>query len=739
MAGALDEDTAKTLVSGRQTVMSVLGTAQDKLKRIFLVFVVFFMLAFYSLRAFVWDRLKADLVYNRMSAEITRQTDIVVTDPFNVILLQAKIGLAVGILGALPAVVWYGRSGLKRRGFWPSGTVPRWKLAAFGLATVVLFTGGVAYAYFVFFPVMFEFLATIAINSGFNPTWSIVMWTDFVFFLALSFGLAAQLPLAMSAAARTGVVPYETFRDKWRYAVVGIFVFGAFFSPPDPFTQLMWGVPLVALYFISLGVTKLAVLSQRAGQQVSTPAVARERWNLLAGTAVAAGLGVFLFLLEGGLAATNDALAWAGSARRVPAADGLGAFGLAPGVVAGALAAAAGLFAAGIALFYLRIVELERLTGADDAEESEEPSLDLAEMDAAAVRDLGADRFAAIEEDRALAQAQQAVDADRPATARAILDRLDERDAADGSEDSPDEAGEGGPGDEGEAEAEEQDSGLLAETTAGIVDPFTEEETTEDDIGGYYYDIAFILDSLTSKAFWVVGTFMLVLAGTFTFLYQGGIETVVDAFLRNLPAEMAEDVDLVVLHPVEELIFMIKFSTLLAGLSVMPMLAYFAWPAIERRGLATGDRSVLLAWGGTLAVALLGGSLLGFLLVGPTVISALARDVLTSNMVIAYRINNFGWLVIYLTVGIGLLAMIPATMVLFHHGSIVSYRRMYRSWRGVVLAIFAVAGLASPAGIFTMFLVAIPASLAYGLGLGLLWAYDRIGRAVPRGRRETAD
>lgn len=736
MAGALDEDTAKTLASGRQTVVSVLGNAQDKLKRIFLVFVVFFMLAFYSLRAFVWDRLKADLVYNRMSAEITRQTDIVVTDPFNVILLQAKIGLAVGILAALPAVVWYGRSGLKRRGFWPSSTIPRWKLVVFGLATVALFAGGVSYAYFVFFPVMFEFLATIAVNSGFNPTWSIVMWTDFVFFLSLSFGLAAQLPLAMTAAARTGVVPYETFRDKWRYAVVGIFVFGAFFSPPDPFTQLMWGVPLVALYFISLGVTKLAVLSQRAGQQVSTPAVARERWNLLAGTAVAVGLGVYLFLFEGGLAATNDALSWVGSARRFPAADELGAFGLAPGVVAGALAAAAGLLAAGLALFYFRIVGLERLTGADDTEENEESSLDLAGMDAAAVQGLDEDRFAAIEENRALAQAQQAVDADRPATARAILDRLDERDADD-SEDSSSEAGEANEtGDEGD---EEQDSGLLTETTAGIVDPFTEEETTEDDIGGYYYDIAFILDSLTSKAFWVVGVFMLVLAGTFTFLYQGGIETVVDAFLRNLPEEMAEDVDLVVLHPVEELIFMIKFSTLLAGLSVVPMLAYFAWPAIEQRGLATGDRSVLLVWGGTLAVALLGGSLLGFLLVGPTVISALARDVLTSNMVIAYRINNFGWLVIYLTVGIGLLAMIPATMVLFHHGSIVSYRRMYRSWRGVVLAIFAIAGLASPAGIFTMFLVAIPASLAYGLGLGLLWAYDRIGRAVPRSRRETAD
>ena len=737
MAGALDEDTAKTLASGRQTVMSMLGDAQDKLKRVFLVFVTFFLLAFYALRAFVWDRLKTDLVFNRMAPEIARETDIVVTDPFNVILLQAKIGLAVGVLAAIPALVWYGRSGLKRRGIWPSSEIPRWKLAGFGLATLLLFTGGVAYAYFVFFPVMFDFLATIAVNSGFDPTWSIVMWTDFVFFLSLSFGLAAQLPLAMSASARTGVISYETFRDKWRYAVVGIFVFGAFFSPPDPFTQLMWGVPLVALYFISLGVTKLVVLSQRAGEQVSTAAVARERWNLLAGTVVAVGAAVYLFVLEGGLAATNDALAWAGSTRRFPTAEQLGVLGLSPTAVGALIAVAVSALGAAVALFYFRIVELERLTGDTDPEASQEADLDLAAMDAAAVRAVSDEQFAALDRTDAIAQAQQAVDRDRPRTARAILDRIDERDTeADDQDDGPETDS---AADAADGQDDTDEPGVVAETTAGIVDPFTEDETTEDDIGGYYYDIAFIIDSLTSKAFWVVGVFMAVLAGTFFFFYQGGIQTVVDAFLRNMPAEMVDDVSIVVLHPVEELIFMIKFSTLLAGLSVLPLLAYFAWPAIEQRGLATGDRRVLLVWGGTLALALIGGSLVGFLLIGPTVFSALAHDVLTSRMIPAYRINNFGWLVTYLTVGIGLLAMIPATMLLFHHGSIVSYRRMYRSWRGVVLAIFAIAGFASPAGMFTMFLVAIPASLAYGLGLGLLWLYDRIGRAVPRSRRETAD
>jgi Sec-independent protein secretion pathway component TatC len=206
-----------------------------------------------------------------------------------------------------------------------------------------------------------------------------------------------------------------------------------------------------------------------------------------------------------------------------------------------------------------------------------------------------------------------------------------------------------------------------------------------------------------------------------------------------MPAEMIEAVDIVLLHPVEQLIFMIKFSTAFAAISVLPLALYFAWPAIEQRGVATGDRSVLLAWGGTLMIALTGGSILGFLVIGPTIISALARDALASNMVIAYRINNFGWLVTYLTVGIGLLAMVPATMLLFHHGSIVSFSRMRRSWRVTVFAMFVVAGVFSPGGLFTMLMIAIPTALAYLLGLGLLWMYDRIGRAVPQSRTKTAD
>ncbi|MXR50158.1 preprotein translocase subunit TatC [Halovenus sp. WSH3] len=741
MSGALDEDTAKTLASGRQTIGAMLSAAQQNLKRAFVVFLIFWLGSFYALRLFIWDRLRRDLVYNRMTPEVREATEIVTTNPFEVILLQVKIGVAVGIVGTVPVLLYYSRDSLKRRGYWPDSYIPRWKIWGFIVAVILLFLGGVAYAYLLFFPIMFNFLAANAVQSGFTPTWSIAKWTEFIFFLALSFGIAAQLPLLMSSLARLNIVGYETFRDKWRYAVVAIFVFGAVFSPPDPFTQIMWGVPLVSLYFISLGITKVAVLSKQAGEQVSTTAIARKRVNVLAGVFLVAFAAMYAYLLEGGLSATNSLLETVGSAYRFPTAGDLGVLGGPPVATAVGVGVFVGLIAVGIALFYYRIVELERLTTeeerqaalagelgeADEEEEESTPdpgdpaTVNIGAASAGALRQIPLEEFARLDQEQVLEYAQAAADDDDAEKARVIMDRFEAAQELD-LDDEPDD--------------------VVTSTTTGMLDAFTGEDTDEDDIGGYYYDLAFILDSLTSKAIWIVAVFMTVLAGTFMFLFYGGIERVQGVFFRNIPDELFQEVEIVVLHPVEALIFMIKFSTLLAAVSILPVVLYFAWPAIEDRFGTEGDRNILLVWGGTLFAALIGGSALGFVYIAPTVISILALDVISSNMIIAYRINSFGWLVIYLTVGIGFLTMIPVTMILFHHGNIVPYRRMRESWRGVVLAFFAAAGFLSPSGIFTMFIVAIPASLAYGFGLGLLWIYDGVDRrisATRRGESEAAD
>jgi sec-independent protein translocase protein TatC len=78
-------------------------------------------------------------------------------------------------------------------------------------------------------------------------------------------------------------------------------------------------------------------------------------------------------------------------------------------------------------------------------------------------------------------------------------------------------------------------------------------------------------------------------------------------------------------------------------------------------------------------------------------------------------------------------------MFLFHYGRIITYKRMRESWRGVVLAFFAAAGLLSPSGVFTMLIVAIPLGLTYLFGLGILWIYTRFERRAPRTSGEPAD
>jgi sec-independent protein translocase protein TatC len=322
--------------------------------------------------------------------------------------------------------------------------------------------------------------------------------------------------------------------------------------------------------------------------------------------------------------------------------------------------------------------------------------------------------FAAMDEDDALEAAQQAMDGGDPEKAEAIFDRFD---------DAPDQPPPG---------ARRGVGGAMTDAGVGMFNAFTEEETTEEDIGGYYHDIAFILDSLRSRAFHLVGIFMVVMAGLFMFLYRGGIGTIRADFISRIPPEVRPDPASVqwpiTLHPVEALVFEVKISMVIGAVVTLPVLCYYAWPALEKRGLVGGNRRALTFWGVSIIAGILIGSVVGYLYVAPPIISYLVGDAIRGGMVVSYRVNNFFWMVFFTTAGVGLLADVPISMWLFHRGGIVSYERMRKSWRGVVLVIFVFATFFSSSSIWTMFLIAIPTALAYLLGLGVLWAVTLGGR-----------
>jgi sec-independent protein translocase protein TatC len=707
MSSALDEDTQQALDAGRETAGAMLRAAQKDLQKVFIVFLIGFIGTFYALRLVVWDFLKS--VTEAQMDEVARNSyEIIAQTPFDVILLQAKIGMVVGVLLGLPVFIYFSREALQERGLWPSSPVPRWKLVVIGLLATVLFVTGVTYGYLVFFPFMFAFLANNALSAGFTPTYSIVLWAQFIFLLTLSFGLAAQLPLAMSGLAYAEIVPYETFRDKWRHAVVGVFAFGAMFTPPDPFTQIMWAIPMLTLYGFSLYLTKVIVTARRGSERIDVAATARKRWNLVLGVGVVGFLGLYAFYTRGGVAAANDLLASVGSDYRVLAAGST--LGLAPETAAAIYGVVAGLLAAVVALLYFVYVELDAIAGPSELGQPSE--IDLSTLDEAGIWAAPPEAFAAMSEEEALEEARAAMEDDDPKKAQAILDRFDDA--------------------QEEAEADQSPSEEVADrasrATGTFMEEMTEGEKDEDDIGGYYTDIAFILDSITSRAFRIVALFGLVLAGTFGWLYTGGIGRVFEQFLSQLPSQVTPDnITVVALHPMEALIFEVKFSTLVAVLVTAPLVAYYAWPALRERGFVVGHRRIIFGWTAALVVGLLGGFVVGYAYVAPHVISYLVADAVRAEMIIAYRITNFFWLIFFTTAGIGLLTDVVVLMVLLNTAGI-SYKTMRNRWREVTVGVLAFAAVFTPADVFTMFLVTVPLMVTYGIGLGVLFVLTLGGR-----------
>ena len=721
----VDPETRESLAAGRRTMGAMLRSAQKHLQKVFMVFAIGLVVTIYAMRVWIWPILKRDL--------LAQGADVVAITPFDVILLQAKIGIMVGLLLSLPLLVYFGREPLRRRGLYPDEQIPTWKIAGIGVLSLLLLVSGVVYSYTLFFPVMFDFLAHNAISAGLAPTYSIVDWTEFILVLAFSFALAAQLPLIMTVFSYTGIIPYETFRDKWKYAIVGMFGFGALFSPPDPFTQLMWAAPLVGLYAFSLYLARIAVAIKRGTARADMARSFREHVVVILASFLVTGATSLWLVGFGGLSLLYRVVLPRLPASLRPPRTPAEAMLPMPGVLgAGIAALAVGLVVALIiTLYYIR----PSVAPADGpaGRMGDPTAIDIDELDAPGIYAAPSEAFAAMDEEEALTHARTAIDAGDHVKGQAILERFDGAEPVTEEDMAVQRAD---PAAENAAPDQPEDAdagGGLGGTTAGILSAFSEDEVTEDDVGGYYYDIAFVLDSLRSRAFRIVAVFMGVLVAVFSFLYGGGIGTIKRDFIARLPqAVRPEEVNVITLHPVEALVFEVKIATLLGAVATLPFLLYYVWPALKDRGLVTGDRGVFFSWGTAILAGLFLGSAFGYLYIAPTVVSYLVYDALQANMIIAYRVSNFFWLIFFTTVGIGLLVDIPVTMVLFHRGGIVSYRTMQERWRVVTLGTMVVAAVFTPASVLSMVLVTIPVMLAYGFGLSILWVYTLGGRRTIR-------
>lgn len=124
-------------------------------------------------------------------------------------------------------------------------------------ASSILFLAGMAFAYFAVFPVVFGFIVGSA-PVGVAVMTDISQYLDFVMTLFMAFGLAFEVPIAVVLIARFGWVTIAQLKEARSYVIVGAFVIGAIFTPPDIISQFMLAVPLWLLYEAGIVVAQLS-------------------------------------------------------------------------------------------------------------------------------------------------------------------------------------------------------------------------------------------------------------------------------------------------------------------------------------------------------------------------------------------------------------------------------------------------------------------------------------------------
>lgn len=173
-------------------------------------------------------------------------------NPAEAFFAYMKVALFVGFLLALPVVLYQAWQ------FIMPALEAKERLIAFLLlpASLVLFFGGVLFAYFMVLPAAITFFIGFS-TDNLQPMFSLGQYLSFVLSFILPFGFVFELPLFILVLAKVGLIGSEFLTKRRKHVIVLSFVVGAVVSPtPDIFSQTMMAVPMILLYEVSILIVK---------------------------------------------------------------------------------------------------------------------------------------------------------------------------------------------------------------------------------------------------------------------------------------------------------------------------------------------------------------------------------------------------------------------------------------------------------------------------------------------------
>jgi sec-independent protein translocase protein TatC len=230
--------------------LSHLLELRDRLLRAILaVLLVFLPLSFYAndIYSFLAEPLLKHL------PEHSTMIAIDVASPF---LTPFKLALVVAVFLAVPIILYQ---------FWAFVAPGLYKserrlVLPLLVASTLLFYLGVAFAYFVVFPLVFGFLTTTA-PVGVTVMTDITKYLDFILTMFFAFGVCFEVPIFTIVLVWTGFTSPAELADKRPYVIVGAFIIGMLLTPPDAISQTLLAVPMWMLFEIGLVCSRFFVHS----------------------------------------------------------------------------------------------------------------------------------------------------------------------------------------------------------------------------------------------------------------------------------------------------------------------------------------------------------------------------------------------------------------------------------------------------------------------------------------------
>ncbi len=227
-------------VAEEQGFLSHLVELRDRLlKAIFAVAALFLCLFWFS-----------DQIYTALAAPLLAHlpnSNMIAIDVAAPFFIPFKLTLMVCIFIAIPWIlyqVW---------AFVAPGLYTHEKRLVFPMlvSSTVLFYLGVAFAYFVVFPLVFGFFTSVA-PEGVEVSTDIGRYLDFVITLFFAFGIAFEVPVATVLVVAMGITTPDQLRKVRPYVFVAAFIVGMFLTPPDIISQTLLAVPMWLLYEIGI-------------------------------------------------------------------------------------------------------------------------------------------------------------------------------------------------------------------------------------------------------------------------------------------------------------------------------------------------------------------------------------------------------------------------------------------------------------------------------------------------------